>query len=344
MPFKTDSPAAGDSFSGQAITASTFDPAEFELALRPWELHCRPQNAGDFRHHVTAIRSPGFVLYRESYELQIKLQGLTPDRMLAICVPLDLNLGPVVWGNEYSENSIPVALPGPVDASLHSGYRQLIALVAIDHLRQAIPEGDYERLESAARSRVLQLPPQLIHAFSRWGNGYLNIAEAYPARFASPVLIQQVFLELTDFLLQISAILPPPRPLSNLATRKRGLLRAIEYLRNRLDTRIAVTQLCRVAGISERSLQYAFREEFGISPTEFMKQRRLFAARRKLTAASARNTSVSQIALECGFSELGRFAVDYRRLFDVHPSDTLKSRRAAPRQSEGKPTVQQVVD
>ena len=312
--------------SAEALTARTSYPAEFELVLRPWELLCTPQRAGDFQHAITAIRSEKFVLYRERYSLQIKLQGLTPDGMLGICIPLDLDLGPVVWGKEYTREAIPVTLPGPVDANLGSGYAQLIALIPLDQLRQAIPQGDYERLESAARSRVLHLDPQRIGTFSRWGHHYLDLAESSPTTFENPALIEGMFFELTDFLLQISADLPPPRPVSNLATRQRGLLRAIDYLRNQLDTRVSVGELCRVAGLSERSLQYAFRDEFGISPTEFMRRRRLHAVRRKLTTASAEDSLVSQIALEHGFSELGRFAVDYRRLFGVHPSDTLKSR------------------
>lgn len=327
MHLETDNRAVDDAFSGQAVTASTHDPAEFELAVRPWELHCYPQSAGDFRHHITAIRSSKFVLYRESYEIKIKLQGLTPDRMLGICIPLDLDLGPVVWGKKYMGEAIPAALPGPVDATLHSGYGQLIALIAIDYLQQAIPQADYERLESAARSRVLELPPKLIRDFSRWGNEYLNIAEACPTKFENPALIQEIFFELTDLLLHVSANLPPPYPVSNLATRRRGLLLAVDYLRNRLDTRISVAELCRAAGISERSLQYAFRQEFGMSPTEFMRRRRLHAVRQELTRSTHKHITVSEVATKYGFSELGRFAVEYRRLFGVRPSDLLRQRR-----------------
>ena len=212
-------------------------------------------------------------------------------------------------------------------------------MISIDHLRQAIPHGDYERLESAARSRVLQLSPKLISTFSRWGNEYLDSVESCANRFENPALIEDIFLELADFLLHVSACLPPPRPTSVLATRQRGLLRAVDYLRCRLDTRISVAELCRVACVSERTLQYAFRDEFGMSPTEFMRQRRLHAVRRMLTASSAEESSVSKIAVYYGFSELGRFAVDYRRLFGVHPSDTLKSRGKGPGRAEWKPAI-----
>ena len=79
--------AQARSLSGAEImTAGTRDPAEFELAVRPWDLLCRPQSAGDFRHHITAIKSRKFVLYKERYNLEIKLQGMTPGGMLSIFI------------------------------------------------------------------------------------------------------------------------------------------------------------------------------------------------------------------------------------------------------------------
>ncbi len=339
MHLETGGQVAKNLIGGETVIATTHDPAEFELALQPWELLCRPQGKGGFRHHITAIKYRKFVLYRERYNLQIELQGLSPDGMMGICIPLDFHQGPVVWGKQYAREAIPATIPGPVDAMLGSGYGQLIALISIDHLRQAIPHGDYERLESAARSRVLQLSPRLIGAFSRWGNQYLDSVESCTARFENPALFEDIFFELVDFLLQVSACVSPPRPRSNLATRQRGLLRAIDYLRYRLDRRTSVTELCRVARVSERSLQYAFRDEFGISPTEFMRKRRLHAVRRMLTASSAEDSSVSKIALDYGFTELGRFAVDYRGLFGVHPSETLKSGGNVTSRSKGKPAI-----
>jgi transcriptional regulator GlxA family with amidase domain len=54
-----------------------------------------------------------------------------------------------------------------------------------------------------------------------------------------------------------------------------------------------------------------------------MKRRRLHAVRQALLSTPQHETSVSLVAVDHGFFELGRFAVDYRRLFDESPSATL---------------------
>jgi AraC family ethanolamine operon transcriptional activator len=89
------------------------------------------------------------------------------------------------------------------------------------------------------------------------------------------------------------------------------------------------SQLCQLAHVSERTLQYAFRERFGVSPAAFLKARRLAAAHRALLVADVSGTTVGNIIAEFGFWHLGQFGADYRRVFGETPSTTL--RRPPPR-------------
>ena len=52
------------------------------------------------------------------------------------------------------------------------------------------------------------------------------------------------------------------------------------------------------------------------------------SARYALLEADRQHESVTGIALENGFTELGRFAVRYRQMFGETPSETLRSRKA----------------
>ncbi|UUT22928.1 helix-turn-helix transcriptional regulator [Pseudomonas sp. T8] len=86
---------------------------------------------------------------------------------------------------------------------------------------------------------------------------------------------------------------------------------------------IHLSELCRHASISERTLRSIFKEVFGIGPNRYLHIRRLHLVRAALSVANANTTSVSDIASRFGFSDSGRMASDYQRLFGEYPRQTL---------------------
>lgn len=97
------------------------------------------------------------------------------------------------------------------------------------------------------------------------------------------------------------------------------------WIDGHLHEPITVGRLCEVAGVGDRSLQLAFASLRGVSPMRFVTERRLAAARRRLTGAG-KNRDVTGVAGEVGFSHLGRFATLYRQAFGESPSQTLRGR------------------
>ena len=99
--------------------------------------------------------------------------------------------------------------------------------------------------------------------------------------------------------------------------------RAVEYIEEHLEQSIRLEELCRHARVGVRVLQRVFSERLDVSPIEYVKVRRLTAARRLLLAGDGPETTVSAIARKCGFAHLGRFSVDYRQHFGESPRRTL---------------------
>jgi len=60
-----------------------------------------------------------------------------------------------------------------------------------------------------------------------------------------------------------------------------------------------------------------------MSPMKYVKQIRLESAQRALLAADNGSTTVTCVAMDHGFFQLGRFSADYRRAFGELPSVTL---------------------
>ena len=103
---------------------------------------------------------------------------------------------------------------------------------------------------------------------------------------------------------------------------------AEEYIEANWSRPIDIVKLAEVANVSARSLFRQFQKERGYSPAEFAKRRRLRMAL-VLLENSDPVTSVTQVALKCGFHNSGHFARDYRLAFGELPSETLlRSRKA----------------
>ncbi|WP_170469978.1 AraC family transcriptional regulator [Ruegeria arenilitoris] len=90
---------------------------------------------------------------------------------------------------------------------------------------------------------------------------------------------------------------------------------------------VSVEALAEEIGVSKRSIFQAFRQEYGIGPRRFREIVRLNALRASLYRSEPDNSSVTNLANDHGFSELGRMAGKYRSLFGELPSETLKRPR-----------------
>jgi AraC family ethanolamine operon transcriptional activator len=121
-----------------------------------------------------------------------------------------------------------------------------------------------------------------------------------------------------------AAGLPRNRP----SLRKRDLAvdRVVDYVRNSSAPPYGLAELCRIAGVSERTLQYAFKERYGIAPNVYVKRCNLNSVRRFLLQADPEEANVIDIAKGLGFFHQGQFADDYRKLFSELPSTTLVSK------------------
>jgi AraC-like DNA-binding protein len=106
-----------------------------------------------------------------------------------------------------------------------------------------------------------------------------------------------------------------------------SLARALRWLDGRPDEPIKLDTLAALAGVRPRTLEGHFKTYLGTTPLGWVRRLRLARARQQLLAADEQ-ASVTNIAIANGFSELGRFAAQYRRQFGELPSQTLRAVRS----------------
>ena len=114
------------------------------------------------------------------------------------------------------------------------------------------------------------------------------------------------------------------RQLDDLSERR--VRRTEEWIDAHFTDPVGIEDLARVAGVSVRSVQTAFRRLRGRTPMRAVLRRRLEASQDMLSRA-APGTTVTRVATECGFFNFGRFSRQYQDMFGETPSQTLARRR-----------------
>jgi AraC-like DNA-binding protein len=104
--------------------------------------------------------------------------------------------------------------------------------------------------------------------------------------------------------------------------------RAEEYIEAHWDQPITIEALAVATGANARSIFHFFKASRGYAPMVFVKHVRLRHARRMLMMPD-KTTSVSSVAFDCAFANLGHFAKDYGKCFGELPSETLNRTKGA---------------
>jgi AraC family transcriptional regulator, ethanolamine operon transcriptional activator len=323
----------------QALRAGDADPASIPLlhvgsfacdepwvteqATVPWDNAITPLSRGPYRHENTFLATSRLILYRETFSVWTRVQGLSPPDMFSFAVPLRLGSKTHWWGKALHERGLPAAMPGGVHVEISPGQQHFIALVDLGLMHDSMPEELCVAIEKATCGHVLPAARSAVGRLAATFSALLDGATAHPQALRHPNAVRCMEQDLlAAFGRSLTGPLPAPRGIGR-AIRQRGLQRAIEYLRAMDPGAVTVADLCTAACVTERTLQYAFRETFGLSPLGFLHLRRYHATRRDLLAADAKAATVNEIAQRNGFYEMGRFAVRYKALFGESPSATL---------------------
>jgi len=115
--------------------------------------------------------------------------------------------------------------------------------------------------------------------------------------------------------------------------RKACVHRAIDLV-DRSSAPTRTLELAQAVGVSLRTLEHGFRELLGVTPAGYLRRHRMNRAHHDLSHADPRSQTVLEIALKWGFSHASRFSAEYRALFGVLPSETL---RQTPRDNPCRP-------
>ena len=316
------------------------DPFELQQGMRQSDLRVTVTERGSFDSTLAQIAMNRLTVARGTVSLPTITYSATSKDQNVIFLLCNPEQAPIVHsGAEVTPNEI-VWYPLGSDhhyrtfASYHVGN---VSMPSVD--LAGFSEMLVERTLTVPKSiRVLRPPPSLMSRL-------LNVHKAvgHLAANASDILMHpEVVRTLEQALVHatIACLAGPDLQDSRDSPRLRlPVMRRFEQmLEEHPDGPLHVMDICAGIGVTERTLRLHCQEQLGMSPHLYLWLRRMKFVRRALAAAEPTVNTVTEIANDYGFAELGRFAVSYRRLFGESPSITLR------RRPESSPVLDQSAD
>jgi AraC-like DNA-binding protein len=210
-----------------------------------------------------------------------------------------------------------------------AGYESITFLLPPDEIRTHLAarqrEGEF-RLPRGVET--LQADGESARRLFEWGKRLVDAAARQPELFNEGETERiAAHVELVELLLAMLGGAHDFEPSRSERTRQAQALivkLAEDHALSQTGDHLYVSDLCRVAAVSERTLEYAFKEVMGLTPVTYLIRVRLHRVRQALLAATQGSTTVSTEALNWGFWHFGEFSRAYKDCFGELPSDTLR--------------------
>lgn len=312
------------------LCSTAIDDAAIQAAMQPWiEMECYQLGSGKHLAQMDILDMGAQQIVRESQSAAVQKLGVTPSDLctLSYCTPepnfrfSELGTGAVdtvFFMPEHTEFDI------YVPAGVQTVYISFSQEEFLSGARVLNPE-QWEHAPQELHSIQTTQQASLKAAVNLW----LRETEANTTPDAPPDM-DNMRVNLLQHVLQIATEAKPDDSRLSLTERVRALntcRMARAFVEASLESDIVPTivDICRTLGVSERTLQYAFRSYVDMSPLAYLRLRRLNRVRATLRASDPQTTTVTAVAMRFGFLHLGRFALDYKQFFDELPSATLTS-------------------
>ncbi len=227
-----------------------------------------------------------------------------------------------------------VAPTTPVGFVTNPAYESITVMVPPQELdRQLRIRHQEDEFHSPQGLEPLHVGTAMAGQLFGFGKRMVDLAVQQPALFnAHPEQRSAAQTELLETLLETLASSHDVAPERSERTRQKQseMVRSVEhYALAHVDAPLYVTDLCKIAGTSERNLTYAFTAVMGLTPKLYLARLRLHRVREALLHAQPGATTVASEAVAWGFWHFGEFSRAYKNCFGELPSQTLRRKPGA---------------
>ena len=301
------------------------DPVEHFTGIRNLQIVGLIEQRGEFRARSTRVDLHRLWMHRFDEDLP-RIMKVRPSGRRAVVMFATRSDQPAmqVNGIEISQNEI---------VKFGLGWEWYFrSSAACEWSTMSLAPGDFvaagesiigRELLPPTFARSIAPPPAALSRLRKVHDAAAHLEETAPDILAKPEVaraMEQALIEAVVFCLDDSH----SDEVRNVERQRARMLRRLEeVLVANSEQPLYMAELCAQVGASYWTLRDCCLEYLGMSPKHYLWLRRMHLARRALRGANAEKTTVTEVATNYGFWELGRFSVAYRSLFGVSPSTTL---------------------
>jgi AraC-like DNA-binding protein len=301
------------------------DPFSNQLAVQAADVELYPTARGSFRAELTQIGLDRLWMQRFHQQLpQVNLVAIKPGRRVIGFLtdagqPALQHCGMDVSAGDIIVNDFDMAHQRS-RADFRYGAMSL-PLEDFDAAANAIsglefPGTTLKHLVHPSRA----LMSRLVELHKMVG----QIAQTSPHIFELPGVVQALEQRLVHIMVRCLTEGLPSKMTTGNHRHDVIVARFEQFLEANPNTPLYLPEICAAVGAAERTLRAACEQHLGMGPIRYLALRRMHLVRRALLRAVSSTTTVTNVATDHGFWELGRFSVAYRALFDETPSETLR--------------------
>ena len=304
------------------------DPFPYQAAVRGAQLEFLPTEKGSFHAELTKVTFESLWMQRGNESLARVFRGAVSPERSVIGFLTDLDQP------EYRHCGADVS-PGAIIVDDHNEmYRQTKAACrwgAMSLKTEAfIATGTAltgRPIGQSSVSIVIRPTPALMSRLLKLHAVAGHLAEAAPDVLGNPQASRALENALIHAMIMCLAENNEVEGRVRTQRNTRIMARFEEFQAAHDNVPVYLAEVCAAVGASERTLRACCQEQLGMGPIHYLWLRRMHLARRALASATSDGSTVTGLAADYGFWELGRFAVEYRALFGESPSLTLKRSR-----------------
>jgi len=309
----------------QIIKKTFTDFDIYNATVDNWQLEYNILSHKDFNAKLNMFTDDLFAISRITLQGKLVHRGIAPIGFRTFLIPINYN-EKFIWFGKGSGGNELLVFPknGEINAVTFNNFDAIVVSIQNEYLDKKL-----EEIECIKCNIVFGKDEQTLFLDKEFSQSFFTQAKYFLNKHISDTsftdtkserhinLVEKIIGELLNYI-QYARFKKEKKIKS---VKDNALKQAIEFIHYNIESVFSVKELSIIVNVSERTLLYAFKEKYNVSPSEYIKSLRLNRVKNELFALKDKSVSISTIAGKYHFWHMGQFAKDFKNHFGILPSE-----------------------